>query len=216
VQKARWRLASARYRAKHRPKVLAKQRDYNQRYYAKNREKLIAASAAYYAANREQILADNKTPEARRYQALWKRAFRASNPVAYNAYTQKRRDANRETIRERDRAYYAIDYAAHPERHRAKHHRRRARIAGSQRNDLTPEQAALILALADGVCAYCPYYNPTCQACKRHSHELTYDHITPVNDQGDSTLWNFVACCKSCNSKKGIGPPPGPVQPLLL
>jgi 5-methylcytosine-specific restriction endonuclease McrA len=43
----------------------------------------------------------------------------------------------------------------------------------------------------------------TCQYCGKHSRELTLDHVIPRSRGGTSTWENLVACCKSCNGKKG-------------
>ena len=45
----------------------------------------------------------------------------------------------------------------------------------------------------------------TCQYCQRvfPSSDLTLDHVTPRCDGGRSSWENLVACCRSCNHKKG-------------
>jgi 5-methylcytosine-specific restriction endonuclease McrA len=45
----------------------------------------------------------------------------------------------------------------------------------------------------------------TCQYCHRTlpSGELTLDHVLPRSRSGDSTWENLVACCHSCNNRKG-------------
>ena len=45
----------------------------------------------------------------------------------------------------------------------------------------------------------------TCQYCGvvLPSSELTLDHVTPRSRGGNSTWENLVACCHSCNRKKG-------------
>lgn len=47
--------------------------------------------------------------------------------------------------------------------------------------------------------------NWTCQYCKEKfcSNELTLDHIIPKAKGGLSAWDNIVACCRSCNGKKG-------------
>ena len=42
-----------------------------------------------------------------------------------------------------------------------------------------------------------------CQYCGKHTRELTLDHVIPRSRGGTSTWENLVACCKSCNGKKG-------------
>ncbi len=45
----------------------------------------------------------------------------------------------------------------------------------------------------------------TCQYCLRTmpSAEMTLDHVIPRSRTGESTWENLVACCHSCNNKKG-------------
>lgn len=43
----------------------------------------------------------------------------------------------------------------------------------------------------------------TCQYCGKHTRELTLDHIIPRSRGGLGTWENLVACCRSCNGKKG-------------
>jgi 5-methylcytosine-specific restriction endonuclease McrA len=43
----------------------------------------------------------------------------------------------------------------------------------------------------------------TCQYCGKRSRDLTLDHIIPRSRGGTSNWENLVACCKSCNGKKG-------------
>jgi hypothetical protein len=43
----------------------------------------------------------------------------------------------------------------------------------------------------------------TCQYCGKRSRELTLDHVIPRSRGGQSTWENLVACCRSCNGRKG-------------
>ncbi|MDZ4798758.1 MAG: HNH endonuclease [Bryobacteraceae bacterium] len=45
----------------------------------------------------------------------------------------------------------------------------------------------------------------TCQYCLKcpPAVELTLDHVIPRSRHGESTWENLVACCHSCNNKKG-------------
>ena len=43
----------------------------------------------------------------------------------------------------------------------------------------------------------------TCQYCAKRARDLTLDHIIPRSRGGQSTWENLVACCKTCNGKKG-------------
>jgi hypothetical protein len=43
----------------------------------------------------------------------------------------------------------------------------------------------------------------TCQYCGKRSRELTLDHVIPRSRGGQSTWENLVACCRTCNGRKG-------------
>ena len=43
----------------------------------------------------------------------------------------------------------------------------------------------------------------SCQYCGKRSRDLTLDHVFPRSRGGQGTWENLVACCKSCNGKKG-------------
>jgi 5-methylcytosine-specific restriction endonuclease McrA len=49
----------------------------------------------------------------------------------------------------------------------------------------------------------------TCQYCHKTgaSNELTLDHVVPRSRAGETTWENLVACCHSCNNKKGSRTP---------
>jgi 5-methylcytosine-specific restriction endonuclease McrA len=42
-----------------------------------------------------------------------------------------------------------------------------------------------------------------CQYCGKHTRDLTLDHVLPRSRGGQSTWENLVACCKTCNGRKG-------------
>lgn len=164
--------------------------------FAAFRDRQRAAVKRYETKHRAKRRARKKTPAFRSRSAAWMR---------------KKRHANIELTRVLARAYYAKDpqraIAAtlkwakkNPAKVQANCERRRARIAGAAINDVTPAQRELVIATANGRCAYCPHYNPTCQLCARGTHtDLTVDHITAIVNGGDNTLHNLVACCASCN-----------------
>ena len=107
---------------------------------------------------------------------------------------------------EQDRMLKRRWEAAHPEATLLKVHRRRARKLDAPRNDLTLKQWQAIKA----------YYGQKCVYCGRKTARLTQDHITPLSKGGSHTVSNVLPACRPCNSKKGVGAPPIPVQPLLL
>jgi 5-methylcytosine-specific restriction endonuclease McrA len=49
----------------------------------------------------------------------------------------------------------------------------------------------------------------TCQYCNKvlPPTELTLDHVMPRSRGGDSSWDNLVACCRTCNNRKGDGRP---------
>jgi HNH endonuclease len=196
------------------------------------------ASRARGRANKNRYSANNRALLAEKERQAW-----AENPDHKRAIQRKstakhaekgRANAKRQRARllaadpEYDKHYYAANIEKrraisaasakrHPDRVNATIAKRLARIRGAKRNDVTPAQRQLVLAVANGRCAYCPYYHPGCQLCAKGAHKgLTVDHITAVAVGGDNTLHNLVACCRSCNCKKRTRPNPIPVQPLLL
>lgn len=146
-----------------------------------------AKARAYYAANKARIKLRDQASGVPAKQSAYRAALRAADP---------------EGIRAKNRAYAA----AHPEQAATKARNRRARIWGVE-NRLTHEQWLLIQEHQHHLCYYCG------TRCKG---KLTQDHITPLSKGGTHTLHNVIAACKSCNSRKNAGPPPIPVQPLLL
>jgi hypothetical protein len=89
----------------------------------------------------------------------------------------------------------------------------RGRIHEAPLNDLTEEQWQEILRAFDYRCAFCP---TDCQACRKKTHKLEREHLTPVSKGGSYTVANIVPSCLTCNRRKHNGPVPKPVQPLLL
>lgn len=59
-------------------------------------------------------------------------------------------------------------------------------------------------------------FNHCCAYCGKYTERLCQDHIIPASKGGGHVLQNIVPACRSCNSKKHVGPPPVPVQPMLL
>ena len=49
----------------------------------------------------------------------------------------------------------------------------------------------------------------TCQYCMKtlNSGELTLDHVLPRSRKGETTWENLVACCHTCNNRKGSRTP---------
>lgn len=218
------RESSRRAREKRREQARA---DYNERYPTRYKAKAKArhdarmaamtpeeldAYRAYQAAAQRRSRA--KDPEAARSKA---KALRLQDPEKHRAYVKKHRLKQLAANPHYNREQYEKQKTRNPAQITEASARRRARLRGVARNDVTPAQRTLVIASAHGRCVYCPHYHPTCTLCPKGLHEdLTVDHITAVYHKGDNTLHNLVACCAWCNSKKKISPNPVPVQPLLL
>jgi HNH endonuclease len=143
-------------------------------------------------------LAEKEHARARRSTARWT----AANPDRARANSAAYHAANPDKINKRRRQRYAEN----PSKPLANNKRRKARIRGATQNDLTAAQWQTIKEHFGHRCAY----------CGRKMARLTQDHITPVSQGGAHTLQNVVPACVTCNAKKRTGPPPKPVQPLLL
>ena len=63
------------------------------------------------------------------------------------------------------------------------------------RFDYVPFSRANIYARDDHTCQYCGERTPT--------SDLTFDHVVPVAQGGRKDWENIVACCVTCNRKKG-------------
>lgn len=74
------------------------------------------------------------------------------------------------------------------------------------RSDLTVAQWETIKFAYRHRCVYCGRRKP-----------LTQDHVVPVSKPGsEHTASNIVPACRSCNSRKGAGPPKTVYQPHLI
>lgn len=198
------RANAARWKAEHPDELAAytlankdKRSKQRKERHAANREKENAQNAANYALNK-----DKWRPTRQAWEAAHAEERRASHLEQYLL-----RDPEERRIR--DRAWGA----ANPEKIRAKNTRSRARRKNAPVNDLSDAQWEETKAAFGFRCVYCP---TDCKECKKKTHELTKDHVTPYSHNGSNTLWNVVPACLSCNSRKHAGPPPLPVQPLLL
>lgn len=198
------RAISAKWKAENPDKLAAytiankdKRSEQRKARYAANPEKENAQNKATYALNK-----DKWRPTRQAWEAAHKEERRASHIAQYLLLDPEERRA-------RDRAWTA----ANPDKVRDKNTRRRARKKNAPVNDLSDAQWEEIQAAFNFRCVYCP---PDCKECKKKTHALTKDHVTPYTLNGSNTLWNVVPACLSHNSSKKDGPPPVPVQPLLL
>ena len=190
----------------------------------KDPEVARAYKATYRATHKEDARAYRETHKEQ--ASLTRRAYYAAHAEEARAAARLYHHANstektRERARIRAKAYYeankeraqktgAAYVAAHREQFRAYQRNyqsfRRAQKRGAPLNDLTPAQWQEIKA----------HYGRRCVYCGRKMQRLTQDHIVPISKGGSHTYSNVVPACQSCNSSKNAGPPPVPVQPLLL
>jgi 5-methylcytosine-specific restriction endonuclease McrA len=189
-------------------KVLARQKERNQQRRINNDvdflERQKTAQRKYYANHKQAKNARSK---------VWQ----SNNPDRMKAAYKRYRERHPEQVKAYNKAYGATHKAlkssltmawakANPDRTRANGARRRARKADAPINDFTAKQWQEMKA----------HYGHKCVYCGRKMQRLTMDHITPLIHGGSHTLSNIVPACHSCNSRKGKGQPPKPVQPLLL
>lgn len=186
----------------HHEEMLARARIANKKHYQKNTATIRRKHAQWRAANTAAIARYYQNTQAVRKLRQHSPAARAKNIQ----YQRARRAADPEGERAKRRAHYA----AHPQKYKeAVQHRRygkRARHLGVAAT-LTHEPWLLIQVHQDHCCAYCG---------KRCKGRLTQDHILALSKGGTHTLHNVIGACISCNARKQAGPPPVPVQPLLL
>ena len=180
-------------------------RAHDKLYRLDNKAKIQAKNHHYYAANKDTLKEKDRLRNAANQDKAKER-----NRVWHAA--------NQEHVKQRKHNYYiahtdalGLIYQAyrqsHPEIHRMADKTRRARKRQAPVNDLTAAQWLEIQATQDHRCSYCG---------KRCKGKLTQDHIIPLSNGGSHTLHNVIGACNTCNAKKNVGPPPVPVQPLLL
>lgn len=143
------------------------------------------------------------------------RSYHARDRLASRARSKNYREKNLEQVKAKHRQYmknnleYYREWSRnHPERAVRGSQRRRSR-ARALPATLTKEEWENILKAYKNRCAYCrkrPF----------KGQKLQQDHILALAKGGGYTVNNIIPACRSCNSKKNAGPPPNPVQPVLL
>mgnify|MGYP001598666048 FL=1 len=154
----------------------------------KHKQKRAEYAQNYKIANKDRILTKKK---------LYNKKHRQRD----NETRRERRARNPEMIRQRELAYRK----AHPEIYRLAAARRRATLRGTPLNDLTRAQWEFLKKL----------YSYRCVYCGGKPQRLTKDHLTPLVYGGAHTMANIVPACGLCNSRKGKGNVPVPIQPAL-
>jgi hypothetical protein len=217
ARKERKRLYNEQYYKVHRERL----RLYNQEYYQATREQQLLTNQQYREAHREDLrlyAAQYRAREGHREKLrLYAKQYYRANREQVHLSAKQFRHAHREKIKAEKRAYaeanrekIRLKKRAYAQSHRAQcnvaNQRRKAQKQGVTRNTLSTAQWQEIKEAFGHRCAY----------CGRKMARLTQDHITPLSQHGDHHVHNIVPACKSCNSRKYTGPPPTPVQPLLL
>lgn len=146
--------------------------EYGQRYYAKNRERLIQKQKERYYKNHKAVL---ELERGRR-----KEPARKAKAIEY-----------RRTHKERANELKRQQRAEHPEIHKRYKQVRRAR----QRNlphTLTPQEWLGILKEYENACAY----------CGKSDIAFHQEHKIPVAHGGGYVKDNIVPACETCNQRK--------------
>ena len=206
---------SRRYRLKHPDKVRACIRawrdanpehvkEYKKAYNLKNAAKIRVYRQLYYQLNKGRFAARWQIYYALHSLLLRQKriAYYVSHAEESRAYTRTYRAKNLEKVQAGLKAYRLT----HRDKIRADVKKRRARKRNAPINDFTDVQWQDMQKYYHGRCVYCE---------KKHK-KLTQDHLTPLAKGGSHTKTNIVPACRSCNSKKFLGPPLIPVQLLLL
>ena len=178
---------------------------YKRNRYAKDPQKIRDQQKARHLLHREhdrELARQRYAKHADDINAIRRKA-RQEDPEKY----QKTERENRLRHPERSRQTANAWRKKNPQRTTVYNNKQRARRRAIPLRDFTLAQWQTLQAAFDHRCAYCH------KRCKGH---LTQDHITPLSKGGSHTLSNIIPTCKSCNCRKHTGPPPIPVQPLLL
>jgi len=178
---------------------------YNQQYYKANRTRILENVKRYKNENREQYRKTRRKIDRRRRANMTEEERQAVNRREWENRKCRMTEADWEKRRAYGRKYYQRNKERLAEQRRAAKQRRRARKKSAEAT-LTDKEWLYILKTFDYRCAYCG---------KRITNP-TQDHIIPVANGGNYTIHNIVPACLKCNQKKSAGPPPVPVQPVLL
>lgn len=146
--------------------------------HARNRDKRNAAAREKYAEN----------PEIQRGRVL---ARYRENPQPYIERATAWANANRERVREIQRACQRRQYQLNPERKREVWRRRYAAIKrGCEIYQFTSDQVAAKVA----------YWGSLCWVCRAPYQAI--DHVKPLAKGGPHMLANLRPICTACNTRK--------------
>lgn len=175
--------------------ALKTKKEYQKEWSKKNREKCRGYSKNNYKKNREKILKRQKEYREKNKDRVKKieKKYRLNNKDKIKRKDKERHLKNREKILKREKEYRKTPKGKLVIK--AGSHRRRANLKYKLGN-ITAKQIKKIFE-RDKVCVY---NAPICLVDKK----LQLDHIVPIfNDNGNSTFYNYVVACRSCNFSKG-------------
>ena len=194
-----------------------KHRQYKEKYYKKNRQEVIDRATKWNKNNPKNVKIINKKYYLKNSEKLNKQriAYYEKNKKRVKKYYEK----NRERFNERSKKYYKKNkeqslakskawFKKNPEKAKeiAKRYRQSVKgrltfktIKATRRTTkfkITSGKVKKAFEKTGGQCPYCP--------AKITETSFSLDHIHPISKGGTNHLNNLIACCKSCNSKKGI------------
>lgn len=149
-----------------------------QRYYAENREALLAYQREYAVKNADAVTRRNRAYVSRNREKLRarQRAYYAEHREERSDYQRRYRVANLEELKAKQLAYN--------EEHREEAIMRSYRQRGMD--------ADYCMILRKDPCSYCGL-----------TPSGGVDHIDPVSKGGSGHWMNLTAACKPCNASKG-------------
>ncbi len=178
--------------------------DYNQRYWADNKEKISRQNKKYYKENKNEISRQNKKYYKENKDEILAQKKKYYKENKDEILTQKKRHyiENKDEILKYHKTYYkenkeeiAKHYKKYCEEHPhilANNHARRYIHLESQ--EITKIEWLLIMDSCNWRCFYC--------GVKLDKQNRSIDHFVPLAKGGRHSIENLVAACQSCNSSK--------------
>lgn len=222
------KLFNKNYYLKNSKKINKKTRIYQEKnkkrikkYYEKNRERFNERMKKYYIKNKEKRLTANKDWFKKNPEKTKEITKRYRESLKGQTTAKKYRVKNHNKIKKRKREYSKKNrvkiikykkqyYLNNPEKliqlrqtgklwrqsweGKANIKKRRS-IRRNARYQITPEKLLKAFNKTNGICPYC--------SCKITKSSFSLDHRKPISKDGTNHMNNLIACCKSCNSRKG-------------
>jgi 5-methylcytosine-specific restriction endonuclease McrA len=178
------------YRKSHPIEIIARRAVY----YQTHRVEIIAHQATYAQSHKTQITIRESDYRKTHHNVIAARAaiYRQEHRIMAREYSMVYRKAHKaEQI-----AYNALYLRTHLVTHSLSEAKRRAQkqSAGGIFTEMDWNQVKAI-------------YKERCAYCGKRT-KLTMDHIVPLVNGGFHGSPNIVPACRSCNSRKGVRPPP--------